>query len=318
MSKLFLEIKTLPTEQRNDATERIDCSSTIDILEHINNEDAKVAAAVRAEIPFIGQAVDALVERFQRGGRLIYAGAGTSGRLGVVDASECPPTFGTPPEMVQALIAGGSAAVFQAQEGAEDSPAAGAEAVALLNTGANDVLCGIAASGRTPFVRGALDEARQRGAFTLIISTNTRENLVALGIHADIMICPDVGAEVLAGSTRMKSGTAQKLVLNMLTTAAMIRLGKTFGNVMVDLQLTNAKLRERAKGIVMSLGKVEHYHDAERFLDEAGGHVKTALVMALGDIDADSAGKMLQRAGGFVRKAVEMIDHPTENIATKL
>ena len=313
MSKLFLEIRTLPTERRNEATANIDEAGSAEILERINDEDAKVAAAVRAEIPYIAQAVDEIVARFQRGGRLFYAGAGTSGRLGILDAAECPPTFGTPHDMVQGIIAGGEPAVFRAQEGAEDNPANGAEAIAMHNVGEQDVVCGIAASGRTPFVRGALDEARRRGAFTVIISTNTRENLDALGVVADVCICPQVGAEVLAGSTRMKSGTAQKMVLNMLTTAAMVRLGKTLGNVMVDLQLTNAKLRERAKGIIMSLGRIEHYADAETLLEAAGGHVKTALVMALGDIDAGSARTMLEQAGGFVRKAVEMLDHRNED-----
>ncbi len=307
MSKLFLEIHKLPTEQCNETTQHIDTASTRQILEYINDEDAKIAAAVQAEIPQIELAVNAIVGCFNRGGRLIYAGAGTSGRLGVLDASECPPTFGVTSEMVQAVIAGGEQAVFRAQEGAEDLLENGTQAIAECMVENRDIVCGIAASGRTPFVLGALEEARRRGAFTIIVSTNSPDNLLALGIRANVMICPNVGPEVIAGSTRMKSGTAQKLVLNMLTTASMIRLGKTYGNIMVDLQLTNAKLRERAKGIIMSLGGVEQYDEAERLLELASGRVKTALVMALGCVNADTADSILKETNGFVRNAVDLL-----------
>ncbi|GAB1429498.1 N-acetylmuramic acid 6-phosphate etherase [Ignavibacteria bacterium] len=308
MNLLFGEICSLPTEQRNEATESIDVANAREILERINDEDAKVASAVRAEIPNIERAVEAVVARFRHGGRLIYAGAGTSGRLGVVDASECPPTFGASPEMVQAIIAGGEQAVFRAQEGAEDLPENGIKAIANLDVNEHDSVCGIAASGRTPFVRGALDEARRRGSYTIMISTNTPENLATLGICADVMICPQVGPEVIAGSTRMKSGTAQKLVLNMISTASMIRLGKTYGNIMVDLQITNAKLRERAIGILLSIGGVKQYEDAEKLLDAANGHVKTALVMAIADTDAESANKLIGQSDGFIRRAIESFD----------
>ncbi len=301
---LFHEISGLPTEQKNPETARIDTAAIEEILRLINDNDTRVPLAVRDELPAIAAAVECLVERFQRGGRLIYTGAGTSGRLGIVDASECPPTYGTPPDMVQALIAGGREAVFSAQEGAEDKPEVGASDLAALNITANDVVCGIAASGRTPYVLGALAEARRHGAPTILVTTSNREKLAELGITADFLICPNVGPEVIMGSTRMKSGTAQKLVLNMLTTAAMVRLGKTYGNVMIDLQMTNAKLVERAKRIVMDITG-ESYDEASRVLALAGGHVKTALVMMLGNYDIATAQERLRAANGFVRLALE-------------
>lgn len=303
-SELFTQIAGLPTEQKNPETLSIDAASAEEILRLININDARVPLAVGEEIPHIAKAVEVIVERFKCGGRLIYAGAGTSGRLGIVDASECPPTYGTPPDMVLALIAGGREAVFTAQEGAEDKPDAGAADLLAVNISANDVVCGIAASGRTPYVLGALAEARKRGAPTILVTTTNREKLAELGISADILICPNVGPEVVMGSTRMKSGTAQKLVLNMLTTASMIRLGKTFGNVMVDLAMTNKKLVERAKRIVMDITGVD-YDEATRVLDLTGGHVKTAIVMILAKVDAGTAKERLQKADGFVRGAIE-------------
>lgn len=303
---LFTEITALPTEQNNPASALIDTYSTGEILECINDQDTLVAPAVRLVIPQITEAVDALVERFRRGGRLFYVGAGTSGRLGIVDASECPPTFGVSAEMVQGIIAGGTPAIFKAQEGAEDSEAAGAEEIRNRHLTPNDTVCGIAASGRTPFVLGALREAKNAGLYTIMVSTNTPENILKLGIEVDVMICPNVGPEVIAGSTRMKSGTAQKLVLNMLTTASMIRLGKTLGNVMVDVQLTNAKLGERAKNIIMTLTGVD-YSTAEITLNESSGSVKTALVMILGNTSADAARSALVEAQGFVRQALDIL-----------
>ncbi len=303
-SELFTQIAGLPTEQKNPETATIDAASTQEILQLINSNDARVPAAVGAEIPHIAEAVDVIVERFKRGGRLIYAGAGTSGRLGIVDASECPPTYGTPPEMVLALIAGGREAVFSAQEGAEDKPDAGAADLQAVNISVNDVVCGIAASGRTPYVLGAFAEAKKHGAPTILVTTTNREKLHELGVAADIFICPNVGPEVVMGSTRMKSGTAQKLVLNMLTTAAMIRMGKTYGNVMVDLAMTNQKLVERAKRIVMDITGAD-YDEASRVLDVTGGHVKTAIVMLLANVDVATAKERLQAAGGFVRGAIE-------------
>jgi N-acetylmuramic acid 6-phosphate etherase len=302
-SELFHEITSLETEQKNPRTEDIDLADTMGILTMISNEDQLVAEAVRQELTNIALAVDAISDAFRSGGRLFYVGSGTSGRLGIVDASECPPTFGSDPEMVQGIIAGGKDAVFKAQEGAEDKPENGADEIINRGIKPPDVVCGIAASGRTPFVRGALDESLRRGITTILISTVSRQKLNTLGLEADIKICPEVGPEVIAGSTRMKSGTAQKLVLNMLTTASMVKLGKTFGNVMVDLQLTNAKLRERAKGVIMSKTGLT-YDEASNMLDESGGHVKTAILMALTGKDKDEAGKLLDLSFGFIKKAL--------------
>lgn len=304
MNALFREIAALPTEQNNPASSAIDAANTLEILAIMNDEDCKVPAAVRSELPYVARAVDMIVEAFSAGGRLIYTGAGTSGRLGILDASECPPTFGTPPELVQGLIAGGSAAVFRSQEGAEDRPEDGARAVAELGVSSCDVVCGIAASGRTPYVVGALAEAQKRGATTVLVTTNSREQLRALGVTADVMICPNVGPEVVTGSTRMKSGTAQKLVLNMLTTASMIRMGKTYGNVMVDLQMTNDKLRERARRVLMETTGAD-YDTASTVLAAADGHVKTAIVMILGNTTRSEAIERLEKAGGFVRRALQ-------------
>ncbi|GDX64412.1 N-acetylmuramic acid 6-phosphate etherase [Chlorobiota bacterium] len=248
--------------------------------------------------------MDIITEQFKVGGRLFYVGAGTSGRLGIVDASECPPTFGTEPGMVQGIIAGGEKAIFKAQEGAEDSPEHGAQALIENNVNHKDVICGIAASGRTPFVRGALDKAISMGCHTILVTTNSREQLHELGVNAETVIAPHVGPEVIAGSTRMKSGTAQKMILNMLTTASMIRLGKSYGNIMVDLQLTNAKLRERAKRIIMEIADVE-YEKASAVLEAANGHVKTALVMLLADVDAQTATEKLLDADGFIKNALQ-------------
>jgi N-acetylmuramic acid 6-phosphate etherase len=305
-SDLFREIASLDTERKNPRTLDIDIASTHEILEMINDEDMLVAQAVRKELDHIAEAVDMISSAFRNGGRLFYFGAGTSGRLGVVDASECPPTFGSDPSMVQGVIAGGREAMFKAQEGAEDKPEKGANDVNKLGITSKDIICGIAASGRTPYVKGALDEARRKEVKTIMISTSSVDKLKGLGIIADIYICPDVGPEVIAGSTRMKSGTAQKFVLNMLTTASMIRLGKTYGNVMIDLQLTNNKLKERAKRIIMETTGV-NYDEAVKYLNLAQGHVKTALVMILTGTTSDEANFFLQKADGFIKKAVDSV-----------
>ncbi|TAL68344.1 MAG: N-acetylmuramic acid 6-phosphate etherase [Bacteroidetes bacterium] len=303
-SKLFYEIANLETEQKNPRTENIDIASTRDVLRMINDEDLTVASIVRKEIPNISKAVDKIVESFQSGGRLFYFGAGTSGRLGIVDAVECPPTFGTAQGMVQGIIAGGTKAVFKAQEGAEDKPENGAIEIIKRKIKPPDIICGIAASGRTPFVKGALAEARKKGIFTILIATVPKKQAIKNGMLADVMICPVVGPEVITGSTRMKSGTAQKLILNMLTTASMVRLGKTLGNVMVDLQLTNAKLKERAKRILMTLTGVD-YDTAENTLKLSGGNVKTALVILLAGVDVKEAKSRLEKAGGFIKKTLK-------------
>ena len=304
MNTLFQEISGLATEQINELSSNIDMMSTHDIITLINQEDAKVADAIEKEIPFIVQAVDALTERFKMGGRLFYIGAGTSGRLGIVDASECPPTFGTDPSMVQGIIAGGNEAMFAAQEGAEDSFEKGADIITEYGISAKDCVCGIAASGRTPFVRGALKEAKSIGAYTMLITTNDREQIISWNIEVDTIIAPHVGPEVIAGSTRMKSGTAQKMILNMLTTGAMIRLGKSYGNIMVDLQLTNAKLQERARKIIMEIANI-NYDEASELLKASGGHVKTALIMSLTDIPFEKAKQLLEKAEGYIKKALQ-------------
>ncbi len=298
---LFKQLANLLTEQRNPHSMHIDTAPVEEILHIINTEDHLVPIAVRREIPYIAQAVRIVVDAFRKGGRLFYVGAGTSGRLGIVDAAECPPTFGTPPEMVQGIIAGGREAVFQAQEGAEDFEENGVRALQEAGVHPPDVVCGIAASRRTPFVVGAVRYAREIGCKTLFITTNPRSQF---DLPVDVAICPEVGPEVIMGSTRMKSGTAQKLVLNMISTAAMIRLGKVYENMMVDLQLTNQKLVERSRRIVMIATGVD-YETAARTLEEAGGHVKTALVMLLAGVDAEEARRRLERASGFVRPAIE-------------
>ncbi len=306
---LFEEISRLRTEQLNPASAAIDMLAAEDFLRLMNDEDQKVALAVREEIPVIARAVDVIATAFRRGGRLIYVGAGTSGRLGVLDAAECPPTFGVPPSMVRAIIAGGQAAVFAAQEGAEDDEQAGASAIATEHVTESDVVCGISASGRTPFVVGALAEAKRRRAWTILVSTNDRSQIEQRGVCADLIISPNVGPEIIGGSTRLKSGTAQKLVLNMLTTASMVRIGKTYGNIMVDLQPLSAKLRERAKGIVMRISGCD-YQTASSVLEQAHGNVKVALVMILAECDSERAHFLLEQSHGSVRRAVQMHNAP--------
>ncbi len=301
--KLFEELSKLTTEQRNPRSLNIDIASTGEILKIINEEDKTVPFAVEKELPYIEQAVEIIVKALREGGRLLYFGAGTSGRLGVIDAAECPPTFGTHPEMIKGFIAGGEAAMFVAQEGAEDYEENGAKDVIKARVTAKDVVCGIAASRRTPYVVGAVKKAKELGAATLFITTNPRKDFDIAEV--DVAICPYVGPEVIMGSTRMKSGTAQKLVLNMLTTAAMVRLGKVYENMMIDLQMTNKKLVERSKRIVMTITGVS-YDEAEEYLNKAKGHVKTALVMLLANVDYEEAKRRLSGADGFVRKAVKL------------
>lgn len=302
--ELFSEIAGLTTEQRNPNSMDIDARSTTEILTIINNEDKKVPLAVEAEIPYIAQAVEIVVHALKNGGRLLYFGAGTSGRLGVVDASECPPTFGTPFGMIDGFIAGGKEAMFRAQEGAEDHEENGAKDVIAANVTDKDVVCGIAASRRTPYVVGAVKKAKELGAKTLYVTCNPRENFNIKEV--DVAMCPYVGPEVIMGSTRMKSGTAQKLVLNMLTTTSMIRLGKVYENMMIDLQMTNKKLVERSKRIVMTITGLS-YEEATDYLLKADGHVKTALVMIKANVDSDEAKKRLELADGFVRQAINSV-----------
>ena len=295
------ELAKLLTEQRNPRSTNLDSLSTEGVLRLINSEDKLVALAVEREIPYIVHAVELIVASLKNGGRLLYFGAGTSGRLGVVDASECPPTFGTDPGLVVGVMAGGHAAMFRSQEGAEDNEEQARKDVEEHEVGRHDTVCGIAASRRTPYVVAAVRHARGRGAKTIYITTNPRKEF---NLDVDVAICPEVGPEVLTGSTRMKSGTAQKLVLNMLTTATMVRLGKVYENMMVDLQLTNRKLVERSKRIVMMATGVDAA-TAGSVLHQAGGHVKTALVMIRTGVTAEEARARIARADGFVRRAIQ-------------
>lgn len=299
---LFEQLSTLLTEQRNPDTMTIDMASSYDIVRTINEEDKTVAGKIESKLPVISEAVETIASKIKEGGRLLYFGAGTSGRLGVLDAAECPPTFGTDPEIVQGFIAGGKEAMYAAQEGAEDSVKEGRKEVDRLSVTDKDVVVGLAASGRTPYVHGTIKEAKERGAITIFITTVTAEQ-VSIADEVDYMIDVPVGPEVVMGSTRMKSGTAQKLILNMLSTGAMIRLGKVYENVMVDLQLSNKKLEERAKRIVMMLTDCS-YEKAESVLDEADGHVKTAMVMILTNSSAREARNRLENNDGFVRASI--------------
>jgi N-acetylmuramic acid 6-phosphate etherase len=285
------------TEQRNPRSMRIDQLSSLEIVDLVNAEDRLVAAAVSEERLQIARAIDLVVECFRQGGRLIYVGAGTSGRLGVLDASEMPPTYRTDPDMVQGVMAGGFEALLRAQEGAEDHPEGGAAAMDEREVGPNDFVLGIAASGTTPYVHGALGRARERGARTgFLLCTYPSEDL--LRMH-DVVIAPLVGPEVITGSTRMKAGTATKMVLNTISTAAMVRTGKVYGNLMVDLQVTCEKLQDRGERILMDTLAVSR-EEAARLLDASDGHVKTAIVMSRLRVDAEEARRRLARVGGSI------------------
>ena len=290
----------LTTEAGAPELADIDALDTQAKLRIINGEDAKVAAAVGGEIPQIARAVHRAAHSFRVGGRLIYVGAGTSGRLGVLDAAECPPTFGVPPEWVQGLIAGGRDAMFRAVEGAEDDPDLGAAAIIEADVNKNDTVVGISASGRAPFVLGALRQARGRGAATVSLANNRPSEVELL---ADIAIAPVVGPEALAGSTRLKSGTAQKMVLNMISTGAMMEIGKTYGNLMVDVQATNAKLRARAARIVTQVTGASPAQ-ADAALAECGGSAKVAIVRLETGRAPDDCRRLLAQSGGFLRKAL--------------
>ncbi|HVG96759.1 MAG TPA: N-acetylmuramic acid 6-phosphate etherase [Chloroflexota bacterium] len=292
-----------PTERRNPESADVDRRSTRDVLLLMNDADAAVPAAVRRALPEIERVVDEVVARWRRGGRLLYFGAGTSGRLGVLDASECPPTFSSPPEQVQGFIAGGDVALREAVEGAEDDAAAGAAAVAAAGTGPADVVVGLAASGTTPYVLGALAAARRRGAYTAGVVCNPGSAVVRA---ADVAIVVDVGPEVVTGSTRLKAGTAQKLVLNMLTTAGMVRSGKVYGNLMVDLTATNAKLRRRAARIVAQVAGIDPAA-AVPLLEQTGYRAKPAILMARAGCDAAEAERRLAAAGGMLRVALDAL-----------
>jgi N-acetylmuramic acid 6-phosphate etherase len=288
------------TEQRNPRTQRIDVASSLDIVDLMNAEDATVAPAVHAVRDELARAIDLVVTAFQQGGRLIYVGAGTSGRLGVLDASECPPTFGTPPEMVIGVIAGGYTALVKSSEGAEDDVNAGMAAMDQARVAAADFVLGIAASGTTPYVRAALSRAQSLGATTGLVSCSDPPRVLVE--TCDVLILPKVGPEALTGSTRLKAGTATKLVLNTISTGAMIRLGRAYGNLMVDLMAMSDKLRDRGERIVMECSSVDRV-TARRAIEHADGSVKLAIVMTKRGVGKAEAERLLAEAGGFVRRA---------------
>ncbi|URZ18369.1 N-acetylmuramic acid 6-phosphate etherase [Clostridium felsineum] len=295
-------LENLTTEKINKDTRSIDTMSTEEILSSINNEDMKVALAVKRELPNIIKAVDSISAKLKNDGRLFYVGAGTSGRLGILDASECPPTYNTNPEVVQGIIAGGEKAIFKAVEGAEDDEEMGRSIINERNINSKDVVIGITASGRTPFVIGAVKEARKKGILTIGISNN-KDSII--NKEVDIKITPIVGPEVVTGSTRMKAGTSQKLILNMISTAVMIKLGKVYGNLMVDLQLSNEKLVDRAIRIIECATKVER-KEAEDYLKRSDFKPKVAIVMIKTKTEREEAEKLLKSAEGFVTKAIEL------------
>ena len=297
----MVELKRIPTEQRNEATAHIDRMSTLEMVRLINQEDHKVADAVGREAQHIARAVDIITGHMKQGGRLIYVGAGTSGRLGILDAVECPPTYSTDPETVMGIIAGGYPAIFKAVEGAEDDASLGEEDLKKVSFSEKDVLVGLAASGRTPYVIGAMKYAKSLGASVLSVTCCKGSKIDQL---ADIGIAPMPGSEVITGSTRMKSGTAQKMVLNMLSTGAMIKLGKVYGNLMVDVKPSNEKLIRRCVTIVCSAAECTEA-EATKALEECDYRPKVAIVMVLRGVNADTACAMLQKAEGRIAKVLE-------------
>ncbi len=300
-NSMYESFSTAATETRNPASSAIDSLSPLGIVRLMNAEDRQMMDAVAGEELAIAAAIDAIAERFSAGGRLIYVGAGTSGRLGVLDASECPPTFSTPPEMVVGIIAGGRGALTQAVEGAEDNSIAAVAELQEIAVSSKDVIVGIATSGRTPFVLGAIKYARSIGALTIGLSCNRGSALAKI---AELMITPVVGPEVITGSTRLKAGTATKLVLNMLTTGAMVRIGKTYGNLMVDLKASNEKLRDRSQRIVAELTGLTPTQATDK-LQECGGEVKSAIVAALKHVSPEEARQMLAECQGHLRRTLD-------------
>lgn len=295
-----MDLAKLTTERRNPTSAHIDSCSTLEMVTIMQQEDSKIAAAIEKILPAIARAIDETSQRLERGGRLFYLGAGTSGRLGILDASECPPTYGTDPELVQGLIAGGIPAIFRAQEGAEDNPDLAVEDLKEHDFTEKDVLVGIAASGRTPYVIGGLNYAKALGALTIALSCSEHSKIAAL---ADISLTPVTGPEIVTGSTRMKAGTAQKLVLNMLSTGTMIKLGKVYGNLMVDVKASNKKLEERAIRIVME-GSGCARSEAETALQEAGGHAKLAILMVVAGVSASEGQRLLDCTAGHLAAAI--------------
>ncbi|EST39528.1 N-acetylmuramic acid-6-phosphate etherase [Streptomycetaceae bacterium MP113-05] len=298
--ELRAQLDTLTTEAYRSELAEIDRLPTLEIARLMNAEDATVPAAVAEQLPVIAAAIDGIADRMARGGRLVYAGAGTAGRMGLLDASECPPTFNTAPEQVAGLIAGGPSAMVTSVEGAEDSTQLAAADLDGLDVGPDDSVVGVSASGRTPYAVGAVEHARRLGALTVGLACNAGSPLAAAADHGIEVV---VGPELLTGSTRLKAGTAQKLVLNMLSTLTMIRLGKTYGNLMVDLRASNAKLRARSRRIVaLATGASEE--EIEQALSATGGEVKSAILTLLGDVDAPTAERLLTESDGHLRAAL--------------
>ena len=295
-----IDLSKMVTEKRNSNTKDIDKVSTLEMVKKINCEDKLVACAVEKELPQIAEAIDKIADAMNNGGRLIYCGAGTSGRLGILDASECPPTHGVSSELVQGIIAGGIEAIFKAKEGAEDSKELCVEDLNNMNFTNKDVLVGIAASGRTPYVIGGLEYANSIGAVTVGVTCNPQSEIASV---AKIAISPVVGPEVITGSTRMKAGTAQKMVLNMLSTGAMVRTGKVYGNLMVDVKATNEKLVERAKHIVMEATEVDR-EKAEAVLEETNYDVKLSILMIMANLSKEEGKELLEKNNGYIAKAL--------------
>ncbi|MEM2088140.1 MAG: N-acetylmuramic acid 6-phosphate etherase [Thermoproteota archaeon] len=310
LERIDAEFEKLLTEHRNPRTVRIDRVSVAEALKMINREDKKVAKAVELEIPKIAKAVETVVKAFRKGGRLIYVGAGTSGRIGVIDAAECPPTFGTSPRMVQALIAGGRRAMFRAVEGAEDNMRAGVKDIKRLRVSERDVVIGLSASGRAPYVIGALKEAMRRGAETIAVATVLNPRI---GKYASIVITPIVGPEVIAGSTRMKAGTAEKMVLNMISTVSMVRIGKVYTNLMIDIKPLSVKLRSRARRLLRFFAGVSS-EEAEEIYRRSKYDLKVALVMALARVEANDARKALRKSQGLVWRAIRLIQEESARL----
>ena len=299
-----INLQKLDTEQVNENTKNIDSLSTLDMVTVINNEDKKVALAVEKVLPNIANAIDETYKRIKNGGRLIYIGAGTSGRLGVLDASECPPTYGVDFELVQGIMAGGKDAMFKAREGAEDSKELAVEDLKAINLTEKDMVIGLAASGRTPYVIGGLEYAKEIGAGTGSVSCVQESEISKVADHPIEAI---VGAEVVTGSTRMKSGTAQKMILNMISSGVMIKLGKVYGNLMIDVRPTNEKLVERAKGIIMKCTSVDK-EVAEKYLEESGNDVRLSIFMILSKLDKENSIMTLNENDNNIRKALESIN----------
>ncbi|WP_297639568.1 N-acetylmuramic acid 6-phosphate etherase [uncultured Clostridium sp.] len=298
-----IDLERLITESRNENTINIDKVSTIEMIKLINDEDKKVAYAVEKELENIAKAIDGIVDRIKVGGRLIYIGAGTSGRLGILDASECPPTYGVSEDLVKGIIAGGNEAIFRAKEGAEDSKELAVEDLKINKISNKDTIVGLAASGRTPYVVGGLEYANEVGALTISITCNSESEVAK---NAKISIAPIVGAEAITGSTRLKAGTAQKLVLNMISTGSMIKLGKVFGNLMVDVKSTNKKLMERAKRIVVQATGIS-MEEATVILEKTEYDVKLSIFMIISELEKDEAKERLEKNAGYITKALSEI-----------